>query len=78
MENGTVTTSGTFIDTFCAVDAYSDMGSAKQRGISFSLREFSPCFNDVIIIGGSDLCMILFGIFRLYFLLSTRYVKYSL
>ena len=78
MVNGTVASTGTFIDTFCAVESYSDLGSAKQRGISFSLREFSPCFNDVVVIGGSDLCMILLGLFRLYFLLSAKYEKYSL
>ena len=78
MSNGTVTSSGTFIDTFCAVDSYSDLGSAKQRGISFSLREFSPCFNDVVVIGGSDICMIFFGLLRLYFLCSPKFAKYSM
>ena len=79
MANATVTaTAQPFIDTFCAVQSYSELGTTQARGISFSLEKFSPCFNDVIVIGGADLLVLFLGILRLYYLWTPRIAKYAM
>ena len=80
--NGTVSPSSvginSFIDTFCAVNQYSSLGNEESRGISFSLEKFTPCFNDLIVIGGSDIFVLIFGIVRLYYLYSNKFKKYKM
>ena len=81
--NATVSSSSaqgleSFIDNFCAVSAYETLGNENVRGISFSLEKWSPCFNDVVVIGGSDVCVVVIGLVRLYYLCSDKFTKYTM
>jgi ATP-binding cassette subfamily C (CFTR/MRP) protein 1 len=53
-------------------------GDSPIRGISFTLGQFSPCFNDIAVIGGCNLVLILLCVTRMYQMCSTRFYHYKL
>ena len=48
------------------------------RGISFTLGEFSPCFNDVAIIGSCNVILVILCLIRLYQSFSPRFYHYKM
>ena len=66
-----------FVASFCATSDYASFASPGQ-GITFSFAEFSPCFNDIVVLGGCNAIMILLVLLRLFHMCRKSLNKYYL
>eukprot|EP00949_MAST-11_sp_MAST-11-sp1_P004034 g4034.t1 len=74
---GDTASSSSIFREFCAADRFATLKDRRQ-GVSFSLEEFSPCVNDVVIIGIANVVLVLACIVRLCLLFSSKENRYQL
>lgn len=68
----------TFIDSFCGTSFYRGLGLHNATGVTFFMKSFSPCFNEIVFVSGASTLLIISCFIRFYQFWSPRFTKYRL